>query len=393
MSSIGANVEGNITASEGVIANTLTSIVPSGTAPIVVNSTSLVPNLNSQFANGYTAVYADTPSTIVVRDSTGGILANVIRANTTISAPTGNITTINSTTISGRLATSNQPNITSLGTLVGLMSSGTVTAPDFTGNVTGNVTGNLTGRVNTATQPNITSLGTLTSLQVAGNISGANIVSTRITTLGTVNFIGTSNVSLGDVGNIKIAGGATGSFLVTNGSGGLSWSTSTTPLSVGSLTTTAISSGSNTTVGMITGRWSLSTGSRLTATYADLAEYYTIDKAAGAGTVVEFGGECEITVCDSDMSQRVAGVVSTAPAFTMNDDGIAVGKLREAVALQGRVPCKVVGLVTKGDMMVSAGNGHARSESSPLIGSVIGKALEHKTTEGEGIIEVVVGRL
>jgi hypothetical protein len=77
----------------------------------------------------------------------------------------------------------------------------------------------------------------------------------------------------------------------------------------------------------------------------------------------------------------------------MNDDLTAVGKLREAVALQGRVPCRVVGVCHKGDMMVSAGNGQARSEHSPLMGSVIGKALEDKLTPEPGIIEVVVGRL
>jgi hypothetical protein len=63
-----------------------------------------------------------------------------------------------------------------------------------------------------------------------------------------------------------------------------------------------------------------------------------------------------------------------------------------ALALQGRVPCKVQGTVRKGDMMVSAGNGQARAEANPRVGSVIGKALED--FDGlEGIIEVVVGRV
>ena len=61
------------------------------------------------------------------------------------------------------------------------------------------------------------------------------------------------------------------------------------------------------------------------------------------------------------------------------------------VALTGRVPCKVVGPVTKGAMMVSAGNGAARAESNPKIGSVIGKALANFDGEA-GVIEVVVGR-
>jgi hypothetical protein len=63
-----------------------------------------------------------------------------------------------------------------------------------------------------------------------------------------------------------------------------------------------------------------------------------------------------------------------------------------AIALTGRVPCKVTGLITKGDMLVSAGNGIARAEANPKLGSVIGKSLEN--FDGlEGVIEVVVGRL
>jgi hypothetical protein len=63
-----------------------------------------------------------------------------------------------------------------------------------------------------------------------------------------------------------------------------------------------------------------------------------------------------------------------------------------SIALTGRVPCKVRGKIRKGDMMVSAGSGYARAEYSPILGSVIGKALED--FDGlEGVIEVVVGRL
>jgi hypothetical protein len=154
-----------------------------------------------------------------------------------------------------------------------------------------------------------------------------------------------------------------------------------------------ITSGANTTAGTITGDWTLTTGSKLNATYADLAEYYAIDEGAGPATVVEFGGDCEIRICMTDMSRRVAGVVSTNPAFIMNDTAGKIGQHREPIALQGRVPCKVVGLVSKGDMMVSAGDGCARSESDPVLGSVIGKALEDKDTLDMGIIEVAVGRL
>lgn len=68
------------------------------------------------------------------------------------------------------------------------------------------------------------------------------------------------------------------------------------------------------------------------------------------------------------------------------------GQFSVSVALTGRVPCRVQGIVKKGDMMVSAGNGYARAEANPVIGSVIGKALEDH--DGlESVIEVVVGRV
>ena len=125
------------------------------------------------------------------------------------------------------------------------------------------------------------------------------------------------------------------------------------------------------------------------AQYADLAEKYEADAHVEPGTVVHFGGEKEVSQCDVDHCQAVAGVVSTQPAFRMNDDLEA--EHVAMVALQGRVPCKVTGPVHKGDMMVSAGNGMARAEANPKVGAVIGKALEN-WEGGEGVIEVVVGK-
>jgi len=125
------------------------------------------------------------------------------------------------------------------------------------------------------------------------------------------------------------------------------------------------------------------------AQYADLAEKYTADADYEPGTVVHFGGDAEVTECDADHCTKVAGVVSTDPAYRMND-GLEA-EHTAMVALQGRVPCKVTGTVAKGDMMVSAGNGKARAEANPKVGSVIGKALEAHEGE-EGVIEVVVGK-
>jgi hypothetical protein len=127
-----------------------------------------------------------------------------------------------------------------------------------------------------------------------------------------------------------------------------------------------------------------------TALYADLAEMYTSDAAYEPGTVVVFGGSQEVTISTTDSSRRVAGVVSTNPAHVMNS-GLQ-GEHTIAVALTGRVPTSVIGTVTKGDMMVSAGHGQARAEHNPAMGTVIGKALEDFNGT-EGVIEIVVGRL
>jgi hypothetical protein len=133
----------------------------------------------------------------------------------------------------------------------------------------------------------------------------------------------------------------------------------------------------------------LSGGSKLSATYADLAEYYESDKPYEPGTVLEFGGSKEVTIAEN-CTTRVAGVVSTDPAYVMNSQ--CKGNYVVALALQGRVPCKIRGKIRKGDMLVSAGEGYARSMDHPYIGSVIGKSLEN-FDDAEGIIEIAVGRL
>jgi hypothetical protein len=132
------------------------------------------------------------------------------------------------------------------------------------------------------------------------------------------------------------------------------------------------------------------TGTATKAQYADLAEKYLADTKYEPGTVMVFGGVAEITQANIDSDRRVAGVVSDKPAYLMNSE--LAGQYVTDLALLGRVPCKVIGPIQKGDMLVVAGNGHARSEANPVTGSVIGKALENfdGTT---GTIEIVVGRM
>jgi len=125
------------------------------------------------------------------------------------------------------------------------------------------------------------------------------------------------------------------------------------------------------------------------AQYADLAEIYESDDEYEAGTVVVFGGSKEITISTTGNDKTVAGVISESPAYLMNNkaDGLPV-------ALMGKVKCKVVGMINKGDMLSShpTYNGVAKKTHDPQVGEVIGKALEDYNSDEIGTINIVVGR-
>ena len=159
----------------------------------------------------------------------------------------------------------------------------------------------------------------------------------------------------------------------------------------GRVTTQVITAGANTTTANITGNWSLTTGSRLNATYADLAERFEADAYYDAGTVVEMGGEKEITAVQYELSDDVFGVVSDTAAYLMNS---AAGDdtTHPPIAVGGRVKVKVIGIVKKGQRLVSAGNGIARAAKpgEATAFNIIGRALENKTTIDTGVVEAFV---
>lgn len=126
------------------------------------------------------------------------------------------------------------------------------------------------------------------------------------------------------------------------------------------------------------------------AQYADLAEKYVADYNYTPGTVVVFGGDCEITVTTTDHDPRVAGVVSTQPAYIMNDsiDGLSI-------ALTGRVPCRVLGPVHKGDLLVTSklsGTAQRCVSTRYTPGCILGKSLENIMNSEVQMIEIAVGR-
>jgi hypothetical protein len=124
------------------------------------------------------------------------------------------------------------------------------------------------------------------------------------------------------------------------------------------------------------------------ATYADLAENYLSDAEYEPGTVLKIGGTAEVTICDEYQCELAIGVVSSNPAYLMNSEL----ENSVAVALRGRVPCKVKGNIKKGDILVSSDTpGHAEVRQAGVTNplTIIGRALQDFSGD-IGIIEIIV---
>ena len=319
-------------------------------------------NVNIPAANGNVNISASGNANIIIVTGTGVNVAGTLNTGSS-NANVGNLgaTKVVASILESNVAIGTAPLTIASTTRVTNLNVAYANVTDYTSMlvlttgtyyptfVSGTAAANYAQGSNTAYSANIAN-GSFTAVTFVGALSGA------ATTAGTVTTAAQPNIT--SVGTLT------------------------------SLTTTTITAGANTTAGTLTGNWTLTTGSRLQATYADLAEYYEADAQYEPGTVVEFGGDKEITIA-SDGSARVAGVVSTDPAYAMNAKcpGIAT-----AIALQGRVPCKVRGTIKKGDMLISGGDGYARPSITPAMGTVIGKSLENFSGI-TGVIEVAVGRL
>jgi len=295
---------------------------------------------------------------------TGNLSSNNLSATNTVTA---NAFTAGYLTISANATIANA-DITSatIGTLTTTdITTGSATTP---GNITGiwTVTGN--------TGNNASALLLETGGIYISNSAGANLYGIRTDKYMYAN--GTPVSFAGTYSNSNVA-----SYLPTYGGNILTVQTQATVLTTGA----------NTTAGTVTGNWSLSTGSRLTATYADLAERFESDQAYEPGTVVELGGPAEITAVKFELSEDVFGVVSDNMAFLMNN-GAGDDITHPAVAMTGRVRVKCKGQVRKGQRLVSAGEGYARAakDGEATAFNVIGRALQDKTSEDFGVVEAIV---
>ena len=302
-------------------------------------------NVNANVASLIGNIYSGNILTTGLVSATGNVTGNYFVGNgsqlTGLPAIYGNANVANFLSAFGSNVINTTGNIS-----VGLISStGNITAANyFIGNGS-----QLTGVI-------ATGIGTLTSLSVSGNITAGNIINNGSESV--VGNITAGNLSVSDgtvtVGNIVAAGNVIGN------------------------------------IGSSANAFNTVFAQATSAQYADLAECYLADAAYAPGTVVSFGGVAEVTVTATDADPLIAGVVSTRPAHLMNS-GLA-GDHVTAVALVGRVPCRVTGPVAAGAMMVSAGNGCARAEANPAMGTVIGKAVQ--AFDGvTGTIEIVVGRI
>jgi hypothetical protein len=226
----------------------------------------------------------------------------------------------------------------------------------------------------------------------------ANQTADQIQEIPSGDFLDLSNSGIANSGNILVSGivsasgNIAGSFIIGNGSqltglpAGYSNADVATYLASGTVTTNILTTGNISASGNITGL-------NINSSNADLAEMYVADADYAAGTVVEFGGEYEITAVTQSHTSRVAGIVSTAPSYLMNT--AQAGENVVPVALVGRVPCQVIGPITKGDCLVA---GHVKGTAQRLDPAqyqpacIVGKALENYASDQIGTIEVAVGR-
>jgi filamentous hemagglutinin len=401
LASVAGNVTGGnlITAGQVTAGTTMTAIgnVTGGnviTLGVVTASGNITGG--NLVGGGVTAISNITGGNINITSS--GSFGNITAASNVTGANL-NTTTLSATTVAvtGNISSGNLIVTTAISTsgtvsAVGNVSSGNGISAQ--GNITavGNVlagafiAGGVIQATSTITGGAFSTTGAVTAsgnITATGNVSGGNVV-----TAGRV--VATGNVS---GGNLLVSGNIvdTGALTVITGSNG---NIALSPNGSGVIVVNKdIRNGQANTVGNIgssTGYFNTVFASATSALYADLAEFYLADADYAPGTVLCFGGSQEVTQCNVDQCATVAGVVSTNPAYQMNSgltgDHVAV------MALVGRVPVMVQGPVTRGDMMVSAGNGRARSEKHPAMGTVIGKALQD-FAGNQGVIEVVVGKL
>lgn len=319
-------------------------------------------------------------TTYTVATALGGngafAIANAATVGTTLNV-TGNTT-------GGNLLTGGQ--VSAAGNITGANFIGNVIPPaggavSTTGNISG---GNILTSGLISAGGNITSAANVAGNYILGNGSQLTGISAAVTVTKFVN--GSSEGNAGSSGgNITFTVGGTSNVLVLS---------STTAYFGSDVSVSAIQkTGSNSVgnIGSSANYFNRVFATATTALYADVAERFAADELLEPGTVVELGGAKEITRSQQDLSENVFGVISTRPAYTMNG-GAGEDDTHPPVAMTGRVPVKAIGIIRRGDRLVSAGSGVARAAQpgEATAFNVIGRSLEDKHLEELDTIEAIV---
>ena len=367
---------GNLT-----ISGTSINLTTTGPGATTVGSSTSIPVITTDVYGRVVGLSSSSVSTTINLAGTSGT-GSVAGSGTLTFAGSNGFTA----SVSGSTITLSDPqNLQASASPVfsGLTINGTVVASAINAATIGNASAVLYGTLNSssASQTNITTVGNLTSLSVSGvsNRGGKSLIT---------NFTGTAapaNPQPGDewwytTGNVlyKYINDGSANSWVSISSALFNASTAATPNTLALRDT----SGNLTATNFI--------GVASSAKYADLAEIYVSDSEYSPGTVVVFGGEQEVTVTNKSHDTRVAGVISTNPAYLMNSDCNGL-----PVAFTGRVPCRVIGPVKKGDVLVSSdihGVAQRLNVDRYSPGCILGKSLENIVTSDIQTIEVVVGR-
>jgi hypothetical protein len=267
------------------------------------------------------------------------------------------------------------------GTLVGIMSKDTTTWTPQTA-ITGFTTIKPGLQLSTASAAYLFQ-GTATNASTLGasNLAATSFMRSDATAQTTGQIISTTTgigLSLGTASNFNFQVNL-GNAIISNNTNGAD------------IQFRANIAGTPTTVMTISGANGAISGNQINANYADVAERFWADEALSPGTVVELGGTAEITQVSTDLSENVFGVISTRAAYLMNSHA-GSDATHPPVAMTGRVPVKVVGQVRKGDRLVSAGAGQARSAQpgEATAFNVIGRSLQDKLTADSGTVEAIV---
>jgi hypothetical protein len=330
---------------------------------------------------------------LTIQSNVGGTLFNVasaLGANGTFAI--ANAATVGTTLVATGNITGSNVNTAGLVSATGNVRGGNIVSVASISGVGITATGNITG--NNISSTNAISAGT--TISAAGNItagSGAFFLGngSQLTGLSSAISVtkienGTSVVQIGaSGGNANVSIGGTSNVVVFTG---------TTTFFAGNVSVPGIEKTGTNAVGNIgssSNFFNRVFATATTALYADVAERFEADEILKPGTVVELGGVKEITRARDDLTEHVFGVISTRPAYTMNG-GAGDDDTHPAVAMTGRVPVQVIGVVRKGDRLVSAGNGYARSAQpgEATAFNVIGRALVDKLDPESGTIEAIV---